>query len=116
MQIRVKNIRTEPVIGVYDFERHQTQPIILNLTIDFDPGNSFETDDIEDTLDYCEMTKTIVKKVNETRFELLEKLVHYVADYVLAQKLVQTVTVEADKPEALKDWAESVSLTVTKTR
>ncbi len=115
MKISVKNIRCNPVIGVYDSEKLGPQPILINLKIDFDPGKASDTDSIHDTLDYCEMTRNLVKQVDSTRYELLESLVHYVADFVLEQPQAQRVEVEIDKPEALKDWADSVSLTLVKT-
>ncbi len=110
MQISLKHIRTQPVIGLYTHERHRRQPILINLWIEMDSSKAKASDDINDTLDYCELTKSLVEAVNETEFVLIEKLMDFVLDFVLKDELADSVTCELIKPEALSLFAEHVSV------
>lgn len=110
MQITLKHIRTQPVIGLYSHERNRRQPILVNLWIEVSSQKAYTSDDIEDTLDYCKLTEGLVKAVNATEFVLIEKLMDFVLDHVLKEKLAKSVTCELIKPEALSLFADYVSI------
>lgn len=111
MQIHLKNIRCNPVIGAYEDERHRRQPLWINIWMTFDEGGSPESDKLADTLDYCEFAKQLVAEVNQTEFYLVERMVVFVLDKAMEFPQVSEARVEVDKPEAIKEFADSVSLT-----
>lgn len=111
MRIHLKDIRANALIGVYDEERVKPQRIIINIWIDYEPTNAITSDDVADTLDYCELTKAIIAHVESTDYFLLERLVESVLDIIMQQPLAHHAKVEIDKPDVLKDWANSVSVT-----
>ena len=59
-----------------------------------------------------ELSKALIKEVENTEFLLIEKLADFVLDKVLEDKKVKKVIVEVDKPGAIR-FSESVSLTVS---
>jgi len=111
MIVRVKNIKAEAVIGVYEWEKKKLQPIIINLKMEYDASVAVKSDKINDAVDYCELTKKIVEKVSKTNFELLEKLVDFVLAISMEDKRVTWAEVEIDKIKPIEEYADSVSVT-----
>lgn len=113
--IRIKNLRLRCIIGIFEWEKKEKQDVILNVTIDFDAAQSSQSDHIEDTIDYKEITKKIIDMVENSSFNLLEKLAMQVLNIACAHPLVNQATVEIDKPGALR-FSDSVSLTLSRTQ
>jgi D-erythro-7,8-dihydroneopterin triphosphate epimerase len=110
--IRIENLRLRTIIGIYDWERENKQDIIINAKLTFDASKASQSDDIKDTVNYKEITKTIIEKVEPSSFNLLEKLTKVVLEICLINPLVTSATVRIDKPQALR-FADSVSIELT---
>ncbi|MHA1539722.1 MAG: dihydroneopterin aldolase [Alphaproteobacteria bacterium] len=108
MKIRIKDMRVDAVIGIYDWEKEKKRPLILNFDIDVDSDAATKSDAIEDSFDYSAMEE-IAAFIEATKFGLLEKLAGEVLKKVIALPHVQKATVEIDKPKALA-CADSVSI------
>ncbi len=108
---RITNLRARTVIGVYEWEKKINQDILINAAIDYDASKAVETDNINDTMDYCELANEIVEEVEKTKFELLESLVNLVLDIIMKRDNVICAEVRMDKEAALRNIAESVSVT-----
>ena len=113
--IRITNLKLRTIIGIHDWERKHKQDVIINITIDFDASKSIESDTIKDTVDYKVLTKHIIKKVETSDFQLLEKLAQLVLNIVMENPQVQKATVRVDKPFALR-FADSVSIELSEKR
>ena len=109
MIIRIKNLRLRTIIGINDWERNETQDVVLNVEIAFDGSRVAETGHIEDTVDYKKIKKQIIQQVEHSKFYLLDKLASQVLGIVMENEKVIRATVEIDKPQALR-FADSVSL------
>lgn len=109
--IRIKNIKVNALIGVYELERRQKQDLFINMKITYDGLKASGTDKIVDTLNYLVVTRRIVEEVSKTEFELLESLMDFVFDIIMDYPQVISAEVEIDKPYAMKELAESVSVT-----
>lgn len=110
MIIKIKNLRVEAVIGVYDTEKKYKQPLLINLEIDYNEGVAPKTDRIDDTLNYHTVTDRVREYVENTKFDLLEKLVEEISKIVLSYEKVHSVSIQIDKPEAPIQGIESVSV------
>ena len=115
MKIEIKNLRLKTVIGIYGWERKIKQPVVINVCLYFDAARAIKSDNIKDTLDYKLLTKTIIGKVNESKFFLLEKLTAMVLEVVMKCKVVKRASVRIDKPGALR-FADSVSCELTQSK
>ena len=113
--IRITNLRLRTIIGIYDWEKKTKQDVVLNITIYYDGAKPCRSDNINDTIDYKALTKKIIKKIESTKFKLIEKLGAVVLKIVLENPLVEEATVRVDKPGALR-FADSVSVELTKRR
>lgn len=115
MIIRIKDLRLRTIIGVADWERKERQDVVINAEIEFDGSRAAQTDKIEDTVNYRDITKRIVAEVEASDYQLLERLVDRVLGLVLEDERVRRATVEIDKPQALR-FADSVSISASAER
>ncbi len=115
MIIRIKDLRLRTIIGFKEWERDKKQDIVINITVSTDAEAAATSDDISDSIDYKELTKKIIAGVEATDFNLLERLADFILGIVMEDALVKEVTVEIDKPLALR-FADSVSIELTRKR
>jgi len=113
--IRITNLKLRTIIGIHDWEREHKQDIIINIKMEFDASKSIESDSIEDTVDYKVITKRVIKEVEASNFQLLEKLTQCILSIVMENLQVQEVHVRVDKPFALR-FADSVSIELSEKR
>lgn len=113
MMIKIKNLRLQPVIGVYAHERIAKQDIIVNMEITYDASAAIASDDLKDALDYDSIKTQVIALVEGSRFHLIEHMAGQIIGIVLKDERVKSATVEVDKPDAVKE-ADSVSFTLTK--
>jgi D-erythro-7,8-dihydroneopterin triphosphate epimerase len=113
--VRIINLRLRTIIGIYDWERVEKQDVVINVSFDYDAARASKTDDVKYAVDYKTITKQIIKEVEASRFQLLEKLAARVLEIVFKQPKVKQATVRLDKPGALR-FADSVSVELSKKR
>lgn len=113
--IKIKDLRLRTIIGFNDWERKKKQDVIINIKLGFELGNSITSDLVEDTLDYKVITKQIIKSVEESDFNLLEKLTQMILDIVMENQRVLWAKVKVEKPFALR-FSDSVSIKLTAKR
>jgi FolB domain-containing protein len=111
IQIDIKGLRTQAIIGVYEEEKNNKQELLIDVNIIFDGANAMLSDDLKDTVDYFEISKEIKDKVENSSFELLEKLLDFVLKIIMKNDLVKEAQVTIHKPEALKNFGAIVSVT-----
>lgn len=116
MQFTLNRLRVRTLIGPYDWERKNKQDVIITVKYEMDTRKAEQSDELADSLDYHPLTNEILERVEASRFNLVEKLVDYVAGIVIAyNKNIKWVEVEIEKPSALR-LGDSVSLKLRKDR
>lgn len=111
MTIHIKNLRVPVLIGVYESERLEKQPIVINMKIDYDESAALASDRIGDALNYHELVETLKERLERMQFHLLEKFVDAILQIAMENQSVCRVNVEIDKPNAPIYGIESVSIT-----
>ncbi len=111
--IRITNLRLRTIIGANDWERDHKQDLIINVRIEFDATKAAASDNLDDTVDYKTITKDIIREVEGSSYQLLEKLADRILAIVTAHAGVKAARVRVDKPHALR-FADSVSVEVEK--
>jgi len=109
LRISIENLRLRTIIGLHDWERKEKQDIVINVQLDLDGQTATTRDDIEETLDYKELTKAIITEVEQSNFFLLEKLCDHLLQIAMTDARVMAARVRVDKPFALR-FADSVSV------
>ncbi len=107
--IRIKNLKLRIIIGINPEERIHKQDVLINITAEFDDSKAIQTEDISDTLNYRNLTKSVIDVVERSEFYLLETLVDKVLNLVMSDDRVIRATVEIDKTSVLR-YCDSVSL------
>ena len=109
--IRIKDLSLRTFIGFKPHERKYRQDVVVNVEVEVDTAAVESSDDIETDgfFDYRDMSKSITRLIEESRYDLLEALVRRVLDEVMSNPLVRRARVEIEKPNALR-YSRAVSV------
>jgi dihydroneopterin aldolase len=108
-QVSLRGISAYGYHGVFDFERKNGQPFVVDVTCWLDLGRAAASDDLTDTLDYSQLATAIVADVEGPPLNLIEALAGRIADTCLDSPLVNSVEVTVHKPEAPIDLAKAAN-------
>jgi FolB domain-containing protein len=114
-KIRINDLQLRCIIGVNDWERTQKQDVIINVTLYADLHKPCQTDNLDDSVDYKEIKKEIIAMVENSSFNLIERLAGQIAKICLSPPLVEAVQVSIDKPGALR-FAKTVGVEIFRMR
>ena len=87
--------------GVNPEEKRDGQNFHLDITAFLDLSRACRTDDLNDTVSYAKIIKTVSAHFNDEAFDLIERAAQYTADVILtAFPTVSAVEIRLGKPEA----------------
>ncbi len=101
--VYIEGLKTDAVIGVYDWERSIRQTLVLDLELASDNRAAAATDGIADAVDYDAISKRILAYVQASEFELIETLAERVADIVLSEFNIPWLRLKLSKPGAVAE-------------
>lgn len=115
--IHIHGLRVDALIGVYQHERHDTQPLRFDVLIDFDNRKPAASDGLADTVDYAQVCQLIRDEVAASQPVLLETLMEQLAVMLLAVPHVRGIRLTVHKPEAAQALGcDSVGVTIERSR
>jgi dihydroneopterin aldolase len=98
----LEGLRIDCVVGVYAFEREQTQPIVMDIELDYDFAEAAGGDEVRHAVDYDLVAKSTTELIQERKFQLIETMAEEVARMLLAEHpAAQTVRLAIRKPNAV---------------
>lgn len=109
----VKGLKVEAVIGVYDWERAITQPLLIDITLETDISQAASSDDVNYALNYKAVCDDVSVWCQELKAKLLEHLAEQIANKLLANYACHKVTLSVAKPTAIKS-ADAVGVQITR--
>src|SRR5271166_2627071 len=101
-KIFIHALKTEAIIGIYDWERQVRQTIVVDIELSADVAKAALSDSIEDTLNYKRIAKRVLAFVEASRFHLVETLAEHIAMLVLEEFGVAWVNIVLSKPGAVR--------------
>ncbi len=101
-KVFIEDLCVETVIGIFDWEREIRQTVSLDLEMEFDIRKAAESDQIDDTLDYKAVAKTLIEFIGESEFQLVESLAERCAQIVLDNFPVSKLRLKLSKPGAVR--------------
>ncbi len=105
MKIHIEDLTFTCIIGILDFERKNTQKVIINVEIEYDFDDDF--------INYAEVANLIKKTLINQKFLLIEDALK---DLTLQLKnkfsKINTLYLKITKPSILPDCIVSVSNTI----
>jgi len=97
----IEGLKTQAVIGVYDWEKKIKQDLVFDLEMEHDNRVPAATDDLSKTLDYESISNFIVAFCAERQFELIETLAEYLVGEMIGQFKLNAITLTLRKPDAV---------------
>lgn len=104
LQIALKDFEISMGIGIYDSEQGIKQRVILNLDIDLAHKDLWDGE-FTHSLCYNNLSKEIASLAQSRHFGLLEDFAEQIALICFEHNIVEKVSVQLDKPDALNDVA-----------
>jgi dihydroneopterin aldolase len=103
--------------GVFDFERQQGQPFVVDLACTLDLAEAAATDDLASTIDYGALAKSVVDDIEGVPLNLIEALAERIAQTCLRHAAVAEVEVTVHKPQApMPVPVADVAVTLTRSK
>ena len=104
--------------GLFEHERKDGQDFFVDLTLSVDLTAAAQSDAIEDTVNYAEITDLVVEEITSNPVNLIEKLAARIAERVLNQYIkVQSIAVTVHKPQApVAAQLKDIAVVVTRSR
>jgi dihydroneopterin aldolase len=101
-KIFIHALKTEAIIGIFDWERQVRQTVVLDIEISADILQAALTDAIDDTLNYKRIAKRVLAFVEASQFHLVETLAEHIAMLILEEFGVAWVRLTLSKPGAIR--------------
>lgn len=114
-KIFLKQLTTETVIGIFNWEREVKQTIAIDLEMSADIRRAAKSDSIRDTLNYKSVAKRVLAFAQNSRYQLVETLAEEVARLILTEFPVEWVKVTLHKPGAIRH-SKDVGVTIERSR
>lgn len=109
----VKGLTVEAVIGVYEWERAITQPLLIDIALETDISKAAVSDEVNDALNYKAVCDDVSAWCQAIKAKLLEHLAVQIADKLLAKYNCHKITLSIAKPTAIKQ-ADAVGVQITR--
>ena len=100
--------------GVSDEERSRDQEFVLDISVEFATAASAKSDVLADTIDYNFFRDGAREIVETQSFHLLEKLADAVAQKILQNARIGSVSVSIRKTEMFPDCTPGVTIVRTR--
>ncbi|MCZ2721157.1 dihydroneopterin aldolase [Marinomonas sp. 15G1-11] len=97
----IEGLKTEAVIGVYDWEKAIQQTLVFDLEMQHDNRLPAATDDLSKTLDYEAISNFITDFCSTNVFELIETLAEKLCAELIETFSIHSITMTLRKPGAV---------------
>ena len=114
-KIFLRDLRTEAIIGIFDWERKVRQTIGIDLEMPADIRRAARSDDIADTLNYKAVAKRVLAFIEVSEYHLVETLAEELARLIIREFNVDWVKLTLNKPGAIRG-ARDVGVMIERTR
>ena len=114
----IKGLEVFAYHGVHDFEKKEGQIFIIDIILDIPQLQGFETDEIDDVINYSQVIKVIKNSFSGQKYNLIEKTAYTVLESLFKTfKQINSADITIKKPNApIKDKVEYVAFRVLKKR
>lgn len=104
-RVFIEALAVETVIGVYDWERHIRQRLLLDLELATDIRPAASSDDISLTLDYAAICQRIARYADEQAFALVETFAERLSVLLHDEFAIAWLRLTVRKPSAVASAA-----------
>ena len=97
-KVLIRGLTVETVIGVFDWEKKVRQPLIFDLTMDWDITQAADTDDLAYALNYAAVSDRVIEFVQANQYDLLERLLVQLAETLRTEFSIPKIKIRVEKP------------------
>jgi len=98
----LKSLEVACIVGVYDHERSEPQPVVIDIELDYDFAVAADSDTVNDAVDYDQVAADVSELIQRRRFALIETMAEETATMLLERVgQARTVRLEVRKPRAV---------------
>ena len=113
--LHIRDLRLDMLIGVYDSEKQNPQPVVINIRATCDIPQNLNADNYQNVPCYKTIADDITAITRLGHIELVETLCQKIAEICLHDNRVQSVWVKVEKPNAIPHTnSVGVEMTFTK--
>ena len=99
-RMEVTGIKVWGYHGVFDHERHDGQPFLIDVAWGVDTALAARTDSLESTIDYGKVAQLVVEEAQSNPVDLIETLAQRVGHALLERFDMDDVEITIHKPQA----------------
>ncbi len=115
--IAIRGLEVACIIGVHEHERHQEQPLRIDVALTLSLREAGRSGRIQHTCDYARVAAELSALLRFRRYQLLEAAAEESAAMLLGlHPVVDEVSITLDKPEALTEFGTGAMVSVHRTR
>jgi 7,8-dihydroneopterin aldolase/epimerase/oxygenase len=111
-KIHIQKIRAYGYIGFLPEEQVLGQWFEVNVTLGVDLQTPGKSDQLEDTIDYCQAIAIVKKIVTTEKFCLIERLAQAIADQLLSLDKINFVQIQVIKQPPIPDFGGQVMVEI----
>jgi len=112
LTIYLKDLLITARHGVHQHEKTQAQRFSVSVEVSLETRAN-TSDRLEDTLDWSRLRQIVVSAVQNTSFNLIERLAQQIADEILkTDERIKKLTVSIDKLDAFRTGVPGIKLIV----
>lgn len=104
MVLELTDIAVDCVIGDLPDERDRDQRLLVTLSLEL-PDDAAQTDALEDTVDYVELSEAVRATLVSAKCRLIERAARLVAETAMRDQRVRSAAVRVVKPGRLPGLA-----------
>ncbi len=114
--IFIHGLKIQTIIGVYEWEKQFKQSLIFDLELTSDLSKAAQSDALNDTIDYKQISDEIIHLVEGNQYELIEAVGETVCQHIFEHhKAVDRIDLTLKKPNAVPQ-AQTVGIKITRYR
>ncbi len=116
-RIAIEGLKVSARIGVTDEERASPQPLVINIYIEADLQGAARSDNLNETIDYDGLVRSVEELVKGSESRLLEHLADRIAAQITADRRAKRATVEVakERPPVTQEVGK-IAVTMERTR
>jgi len=114
--IEIKGIKSFGYHGVFESENIAGQDFYVDVVLELDLTRASVSDDVNDTVNYAQITDLVVEEITGERVALIEKLASRIIDRIKSSyPQIMAVSVTVHKPQApVNAQVSDISVTITR--
>jgi len=102
----IKGLKARATVGVYEWERHIRQQLLVDLELRADVSKASKTDALEDTVDYKAISHRVVEFIETSQYRLVESIAEALAEIIQKEFGVSWLRLRISKPFAVRTAQE----------